>query len=78
MTTCYYYSAIANIGEVEMNLAEEDNTTTLEAKKSCDNEEWDTDDGEYEYMPDPNYKGESYHSLPCKYFRVSSYTSLGG
>ena len=74
MTACHYYSAIANIEEVEMNVAEEDNSTTLEGNKSCDNEECDTDDGEYEYVPDPNYKSEPYHPLPCKHLRGSSYT----
>ena len=46
MTACHYYSAIANIEEVEMNVAEEDNSTTLEGNKSCDDEECDTDDGD--------------------------------
>ena len=62
---------------VETDLAEEDNSTTLEGNESCNNEQCNIDDGDYEYVPDPNYKGEPYHSLPCKYLRGSSHTPSG-
>ena len=59
-------------------MAEEDKKPEdVKGVKTSSEDEQCKDDDEYKYVPDPNYKGKPYHSLPCKYLRGQSYTSSG-